>query len=241
MDRNKRSLKMRRRAAMSATGIEARIKALEDQIRITKGILEIERLQRVYGYYLEHWMADEIIELFSDDPDVALEWPEGVFLGKEGVRRYFKSMESRDPEFLHQLMPLSPVIDVAPDGKTAHGRWYSFGGIAMPQGGGIDQSFISGTYENEYVRENGKWKIKRIRWQLNFRAIPGKGWVKPERVAAMDPDSKFIGPTPDIPDNRFELQYPSGYIFSFHYKHPITGKSSSEEQRNKLVKRVKPE
>jgi SnoaL-like domain len=232
---------MRGRATMNSTGIEARIKALENQLRMALDILEIERLQRIYGYYLEHWMADEIIKLFSDGPDVALEWPEGVFQGKDSIRRYYKSMENTDPEFLHQLMPLSPVIDIAPDGKTAKGRWYSFGGIAMPQGGGVDQSFISGTYENEYVRENGKWKIKRIRWQLNFRARPGKGWVKPERVAAMDPDSKFIGPVPDIPDNRFEFQYPSGYIFPFHFKHPITGKSSSEEQRNKFVKRVKPE
>jgi hypothetical protein len=189
---------------------------------------EIKKLQRIYGYYLEHWMASEIIDLFSDGPDVGLEWPEGKYVGKEGVKRYFETMELNDPEFLHQLMQLSPVIEVDPDGKTARGRWYSFGGVS--------QSFISGTYENEYVKEEGKWKIKRIRWHLNFSARPGEGWVKPERVTAIKPNAEFQGPKPDIPDNRWELQYPSGHIFPFHFKHPVTGKKTTEEQRNASLK-----
>jgi len=150
-------------------------------------------------------------------------------------------MEQKDPEFMHQLMQLSPVVAIYPDGKTVKGRWYSFGGIAIPRGGGVRQSFVSGTYENEYVKENGTWKIKRIRWHLNYNAKPGEGWVKPERVAAIDPNAKFQGPQPDIPDTRFEHQYPSGYIFPFHYKHPITGKETSEGVRNVSLKGMKSE
>jgi hypothetical protein len=224
---------------MNAEEIEARIEALENQLRTVKDIQEIERLQRIYGYYLEHWMAKEIIDLFSDGPDVALEWPEGKHLGKEGVRKYFEAIEQNDPEFLHQLMQLSPVIDVDPDGKAARGRWYSFGGVAMPRGGGVSQSFISGTYENEYVKEDGRWKIKKIRWHLNFNARPAEGFVKPERVAAIDPNSQLKGRKPDIPDTRFEHQYPSGYIFPFHFNHPVTREKTTEEQRNKSVKGVK--
>ena len=224
---------------MKVEEMEARLKTLENQLRTLQDIQEIEKLQRVYGYYLEHWMASEIIDLFSDGPDVALEWPEGKYLGKKGVKRYFESMELKDPEFLHQLMQLSPVIDIDPDGQTARARWYSFGGVAVPRGGGVNQSFISGTYENEYVKEGGKWKIKRIRWHLNFSAKPGEGWVKPERVAAVDPNSEFQGPKPDIPDTRVDLQYPSGHIFPFHFKHPITGKKTTEEQRNASIKSTK--
>jgi hypothetical protein len=223
---------------MNAGEMEARIKVLENQLRTVQDILEIERLQRIYGFYLEHWMASEIIDLFSDGPDVALEWPEGKYIGKEGVKRYFSHMEQNDPEFLHQLMQLSPVIDVAADGKTALGRWYSYGGVSVPRGGGVGQTYISGTYENEYVREEGKWKIKRIRWHLNFSAKPGEGWVKPERVAAIAPNSKFDGPQPDVPDTRFENQYPSGHIFPFHFKHPVTGKKTSETKRNASMKKI---
>jgi hypothetical protein len=224
---------------MNSAEMESRIKYLEDQLRMVQDIHAIERLQRIYGFYLEHWMAREIIDLFADGDDVGLEWPEGKYLGKAGVERYFSHMEKPDPEFMHQLMQLSPVIDVSPDGKTAMGRWYSYGGVSVPHGGGCGQTFISGTYENEYVKENGAWKIKRIRWHLNFSAKPGEGWVKPERIAAIKPDSKFEGPQPDIPDTRMELQYPSGHTFPFHFKHPVTGKKTSEDKRNAIMKKLR--
>jgi hypothetical protein len=217
---------------MNAEEMEARIKSLESQLQTVRDIQEIEKLQRIYGYYLEHWMSGEIIDLFSDGPDVALEWPEGKHLGKEGVRRYFEGMDRNDPEFLHQLMQLSPVITVAPDGKTARGRFYSFGGVALPLGGGVTQSFTSGIYENEYVKEDGIWKIKKIRWHMNFNFQPGTGFVDPERVAAIDPNARLEAPKAPIPDNRWDLKYPSGHIFPFHFTHPVTGEKTSEGQRN---------
>jgi hypothetical protein len=210
------------------------LEELEKRLRTLEDIKEIENLQRKYGYYLEHWMAEEIIDLFADSPDAALEFPDGKYLGKKGVKRYFEDMEQRlgSPEFLHQLMQLCPVISIDPNGKTAHGRWYSFGGLALPLGGGVSQYFLSGTYENEYIKEGGKWKILRLRWYNNFEATPEKGWVAPERVAARDPNSVLQEPPPDAPSTRKGLNYPSGYIFPFHYKHPITGKKTTEEQRN---------
>jgi hypothetical protein len=223
---------------MKSGEMEARIKVLEDQLRNVRDIQEIERLQRIYGYYLEHWMAREIIDLFADGPEVGLEWPEGKYNGKAGVKRYFEHMEKPDPEFMHQLMQLSPVIDVDPDGINARGRWYSYGAVSVPRGGGVGQTMISGTYENQYVKEDGKWKIKRIRWHLNFSDKPGEGWVKPERIAAIKPGAKFEGPAPDVPDTRFADQYPSGFTFPFHFKHPVTGNKSTEDKRNTAMKKL---
>jgi hypothetical protein len=31
---------------------------------------------------------------------------------------------------------------------------------------------------------------------------------------------------------RFDPRFPSGYIFPFHYKHPITGRKTSEDDIN---------
>ena len=211
---------------MEVEEMEAKIKALEDQVRnlqTLQDIEEIKKLQKAYGYYLEHWMAEEIIDLFSDGTDVTLDLSAGTFLGKEGVKRYFRHMKEEDPEFLHQVMQLSGIVDVNPDGQKAKGRWYGFGAIAMPRGGGVRQSFMSGIYDMEYVKEDGKWKIKELRWNLIYSAPPGEGWVKPERVAAVDPNFKFDSPAPDAP-RTFIPQYPSGYITPFHYKHPVTGK-----------------
>ena len=210
------------------------LEELEKRLTVLEDTKEIEHLGRKYGYYLEHWMVDEILDLFSDSPNAGLEWPDGKHFGKKGVKKYFKGMEEMldTPEFLHQLMQLSPVVDIAPDGKTAKGRWYGFGGLAVPVGGGVDQFFFSGIYENDYVKEDGKWKIERIRWQPVYRAGLERGWAAPERVAARDPNSALQAPPPDVPDTRHTLIYPSGYIFPFHYKHPVTGKKTTEEKRN---------
>ena len=43
----------------------------------------------------------------------------------------------------------------------------------------------------------------------------------------------------DLPARGIDYAYPSGYILPFHFKHPITGKETSEGERNKRVKGVK--
>ena len=136
---------------------------------------------------------------------------------------------------MHQVMQLSGIVDVDPDGKTAKGRWYGWGAVAVPVGGGVTQSFMNGIYEMEYVKQDGKWKIKKLQFSRNYIIAPGEGWVKPERVAAVDRQNIRQQITPDLP-RTFEPGYPSGYIFPFHYNHPVTGKETTEGKRNSSLK-----
>ena len=219
--------------------MEARIKVLEEQVKSLQTLQEIEeikKLQRAYGYYLEYWMFQEIIDCFSDGPDVALEFhPGGTYLGKEGVIRHFEFYKVPNPEFLHKMMQLSPYIEIAEDGMTAKGRWFGYGPLAFPAGDYINQSVHSGTYENEYVKENGEWKIKVLRFYNSCVSAPAEGFIRKERVAPYDPDFRPDGPVPDIPEGPY-IGYPTGYIFPFHFKHPVTGKETSEGIRNASLK-----
>jgi hypothetical protein len=229
---------------MNVEAMEARIEALENQVkeqqiqlRTLQDIEEIKRLQRAYGFYLEHWMSQEVIDCFADGPDVVLEIWLGTFLGKEGVRRFFTTYLGQEkkvsPEFMHMVMQLSGIVDVSPDGQTAKGRWYAWGALALPMGGGVTQAWMAGVYGAEYVKQDGKWKIKILRFSRKFSVPPGQGWVKQERVDAIDfkPGQMRQPIIPDLP-RPFEPGYPSGYIFPFHFKHPVTGKESSEKARN---------
>jgi hypothetical protein len=212
--------------------LKKQIRELREQIGKFQDIEEIKKLQRSYAYYLEHWMSEEIIDCFSDGPDVALEWLEGTFLGKDGVRRYFSGLKQLDPAFLHQLMPVSGIIDIAPDGETALGRWYAFGALAIPMPKGAKQFFMCGTYENKYVKENGKWKIQRVKWNLNYEAYPGEGMLNQKFAAEEDTAYLSKLPEPDMPPSGINPRYPSGYIFPFHYNHPVTGKKTTENKLN---------
>jgi hypothetical protein len=220
--------------------LEAEIKSLKDQVRTLKDIEEIKTLQRAYGYYLEHWMFQEIIDCFADSPEAAFDsFPGSTYLGKEGVVRYFGHFKDPQPEFLHQLMQLQPVIEVDADGKRAKGRWYGYGPLAIPTDKGMTESIHSGTYENEYIKQDGKWKILKLRWKINYTTTPGGGFVSQERLAPPAPPDFSRMPKPDTQRKEVDARYPSGYIFPFHYKHPVTGKESTEGERNASVKGVK--
>jgi hypothetical protein len=227
---------------MKAEEMEARLKALETQVRTLQDSDDIKRLQRIYGYYVQHMMRDEIVDCFADHPDVAVHWLEGSWLGKEGVKRYFGVGSDRPeppPGFLHQVMQLSGVVDVKPGGERARGRWYAFGGISMPGGDGKFRcSFASGIYEIEYIKENGKWKILTIRWIITYTInLPEGSWIAPEAIG--ESIMNFKAPGPDIPANTADPRFLSGYIFPFHYKHPVTGKETSETAKNSKLKSVK--
>jgi hypothetical protein len=66
-----------------------------------------------------------------------------------------------------------------------------------------------------------------------------EGFVSPERVKAVKPGSDIKHPVPDIPGKGTRTVYPAGYIFPFHYPHPVTAKKTSENERNKLIKGAK--
>ena len=202
---------------MKLEELEQRLKILEDNIRTLQDIEEIKKLQRIYGYYLEHWQWEDIIDLFSDNTESVELADLGVFLGKEGVKKCFRR-EKVPPEYLHIMMQLSGVVDVDPGGKTAKGRWYGFGLEALPIEGVVRPTFSSGIYENEYVKEGWKWKFKKLHWFRIFLTPFEDGWVKTPVL-----DIRRHRPKPDRPPTT-DKPYPSGYIFPFHYKHPITGK-----------------
>lgn len=198
--------------------------AMESRLQTYEDIEEIKRLQRIYGFYLEHWMSQEIVDLFSDDPEISVELStSGVFKGKEGVKRYFFKTKPT-PDFLHQVLQVQPVIDITPDHKTAKGRWYGWGIMALPKEGGIWQGYNNGIYECEYVKESGRWKFKKIHWHRIFLAPYSEGWVKPEKVLKGDPMAASPAqPMPDLPTTTHN-PYPSGVVVPFHYQHPVTGK-----------------
>ena len=217
---------------MTVEELEERVKTLENQIRTLQDIEEIKKLQRAFGFYLEHWMAEDIIDLFADDPDTTLSVATGEFRGKGKIRLFCQRGKQGDevvkrekPEYLHQVMQLSGIVDVDPDGITAKGRWYGFGANALPAEGGFMPGWMNGVYENEYVKENGTWKFKNVRWCMTFNASYMDGWVDPARRVDRRPDAPYKssgGFSPDEPAEK--TLYPSGFICPFHYKHPVTGK-----------------
>jgi len=226
---------------MNAQEMENRIKELEKQVVKLKDIEDIQRLQRSYGYYIQHWMYEELSDLFADSPEAELNIMTGIFSGKESVKKYFYSLKSQseNPDFLHQLMQLSGIVDVMPDGQTAQGRWFALGAAALPHTEGVQAVSCNGIYTADYVKQDGVWKILKLTWNPLIMVTPTASWVKKEKAQFSNKliyaDQKAVPDKPRDTDPR----YPSGYIVPFHFAHPVTGKKSDVEKHNAALKHKK--
>ena len=212
--------------------LEDKNKKLEDKNQKLEDIEEIKKLQRIYGYYVERGHLDEVAELFSDSPDVTFGPSYWVNVGKENVRKHFSSKMifgvpqggTKPDDYLHITTPISGVIDVDEDGKTAKGRWYA---LMYLNNAGMGGGAIIGVgmYENEYIKEDGKWKILRLQFDDLFTSPYEDGWAKtPKAMDKFKKSANFVGHVADRPQSKS----PFGVQMPFHYKHPITGKEIKE-------------
>jgi hypothetical protein len=208
--------------------LKKQVKDREHQLQTIQDIEDIKRLQCAYGYYLEHWMGQEIIDCFSNSPEVSGTFVEGTYKGPEGIRKYFGRDREVRPEFHHMVMQVSPVITVAPDGKRAAGRWYGYGTILFRATTPLNPTYMHVIYEMEYIKEDGVWKILKLQLLMNYAYTQGG-------VPAASAPAQNIKLNPDV-WAEYETGYPSGYIYPFHFKHPVTGKETSEAKRNATLK-----
>jgi hypothetical protein len=201
---------------------------LKTRLQRMEDVEAIKKLHRAYCYYLEHWQEDEIIALWSHRPDITAELNEtGLYTGWEAVKKSFHfpihytgydGKKTAPPEFLHLIMPLAAIIDINPDGITAEGRWYSLFHGALYRGGKLRAMVGAGIWENGYIKEDGIWKFQKLFFNNIFSSPWEDGWVKtPYLPNPPNKDRPAPGP------NTHFATYPSGYIFPYHYKNPVTG------------------
>jgi hypothetical protein len=213
---------------MNLEELEAEVTRLED-------IHEIENLERIYGYYFDTRRMKEIVDLFSEDTESVEIESHGQFLGKEGVRKmYLQGAGGEDPSGQPSksrprfvgvgtvIIQIGGVITLSPNGKTAKGRWHTWLAETFPFGGVMGQYWLHGYYENEFVKENGKWLFKKLFWNTTFYTRFETGWM-------VQPIVGFLPmPNPDNPPTAF-YPYPSGYHFPYSFPHPITEEIDKSE------------
>jgi hypothetical protein len=222
-------------AAMVAA-LSARLAEVEHRAALLEDVNAIQRLHYTYGYWIDKCMYDRVVDLFAEDSETT--FLSGVYKGKEGARRlyctwfgeYFTGGKNAPLDgFLLDHYQMQPVVTVAADRNTAKGR---FRGLLL--GGPHDtcvkkdelpsQFFEAGVYENEYVREDGVWKIRRLDYVLSWQAEweKGPGHSVPHLAPAMVcyPENP-LGPDYILPKKR--TMWPQQHVVPLHYPHPVTG------------------
>jgi hypothetical protein len=207
---------------------------LERQVTRLEDIQAIEDLERIYGYYFDTRQMSKIVDLFSENAvSVEIE-SHGQFLGMEGVKRMYLGAVGgggRDrpapPERGRRMagggntiIQIGGVITLAEDGLTAKGRWQTWLAESFPFAGVMGQYWLHGYYENEFVKENGKWLFTRLFWNTTFYTRFETGWLVQPLVGFLPMPGSDNPPTAFFP-------YPSGYRFPYSFPHPVTGEEGT--------------
>lgn len=198
------------------TGLRAEITALREtvnqlqaQARQACDYTEICNLQAAYGYYIDKGRWDDAAALFAPDGTLELAG-RGVFVGRERVREYLHHLPPYGRGVLYNHMQLQPVIHVDSHAGKAKGRWRSF---MMVGALGAEARWGEATYENEYRRVEGKWRIALLHGYMNLYTEYDEGWHK-GGVALL---RSIEGLSPDRPSTMEYEAYPEPVIAPYHY------------------------
>jgi len=214
--------------------LQQQVSKLDQRLTSVEDELAIRRLQFTYGYYLDKCLYQEVVDLFAEDGQVT--FLKGVFKGKSSVERLyigrFRKIFTNDYNgpvfgFLLDHPQMQDIITVSADNQSAKGRFRSMmqAGLHMEAKGDTRQWWEGGVYENEYVKVDGKWRIKKLNYRCAFYASFENGWAytKPDFVPFYDEDTIFPK-TPWGPDeiDNTAVCWPEVDVVDFHYPHPIT-------------------
>jgi hypothetical protein len=188
----------------------------------------------------------QVVDLYADDPNTFVEFIGGRYRGKEGVRRLYIGrfaghfVNGRNGPvhgFLLDHAQMQDIIDITGDGTRAQGRFRALmsagthKSIQDTHPRGFVQWWEGGVYENEYIKENGVWKIWKLKYFPFWHADFARGWSNKEIGEFIPLDTKVYPESPLGPDEIVEqlMLWPDTRVVPFHYPHPVTGKQVKED------------
>jgi hypothetical protein len=163
-----------------ATTATAQLTRLAIDVTRAEDVRAIKKLQRAYGYYADRGLWDDLANLFTDD--AFADYPSGIFDGNASIRAMFiQNLGQGKPGLaegrIYNHTILQPVVDLAPDGATATGRWRVLG---MLGSFGRSAIWADSLYRFDYVKQNGRWKIKSLIAYAGSGGSYDEGWVPPK-------------------------------------------------------------
>ncbi len=142
-----------------------------------ESIRAVKNLQRTYAHYAQYGLWDEMGALFAADATYIFD--EESISGRDAITAYLTANEGGGqqglaPGAIHTQLIEHPVVNLSVDGESAKGRWYGFFLLSDSAG---NASIQGGVFENEYLREGGKWTISVHRFFPQYAGPYETGWT----------------------------------------------------------------
>jgi len=193
---------------------------LTHQVGVLQDQAEIERLQYAYGFFIDNRMFREMADLFADEGAWIEIGGRGRYYGKERIHQFLHEVLgdgrwglAKDEVINHVQQQLLITVDTDREHARARAR-AEVQGNSPP--GTPHLLLADGIYENEYVREAGKWKILGITVAMTFYAAVEreKVWFPSAPPSATLPPDAPSQPVVEALGRQFN---------PWHFRHPIKG------------------
>jgi len=163
------------RAAGAADSGVSPVDTLARDVERAEAVRAVKNVQYAYTHYAQFGLWTELGSLFTDDGETI--WGDETVKGSAAIAKHNMNTigggkPGLPPGVVNSLFVEVPLVNLSIDGTSAKARWY---GIFM-QGGGADARWESGTFQNEYVKDKGVWKISRLHFFPQFAGPYEMGW-----------------------------------------------------------------
>jgi hypothetical protein len=174
---------------------------------------QIENLQRIYGFYLDKGLWSEAATLLTSDAQLEIQG-KGIYKGSARILDYLRGVgpEGTVAGRLYDHMQLQPLTHVDSKSGTAKARWHVFAQLAKA---GEFAEWGTSTFENEYRKEGGVWKISRLHEYPSMVTPYESGWGK-----ASLPFSRYEPALPPDGASTPSSSYEKVFVPPYHYANP---------------------
>jgi len=163
------------RAVRAADSPASTLDALASNVERAEAIRAVKNLQYAYSQYAQFGLWADLGALFTEDGQAI--YGTDDIKGRAAIAQYHTTTFGGGKPGLPAGVVNGhfvdvPLVNLSVDGNSAKARWYGFSMI----GGGATARWDSGTFENEYVKDKGVWKISRLHYYPQFGGPVEKGW-----------------------------------------------------------------
>jgi hypothetical protein len=160
----------------------------------------VNAIQNLMGRFVFYRLANmkyRCTELFANgDPDLKIQGP-SIMVGPDAAIRAYGDPKTPSAPIageMHFHTLVSPIIEVAGDGKTARAQWMSPGAVSQVRGGAASANWVWSKEVADFKKmDNGEWKMWHQRIIGIFMTSYDKPWTEPNAMSGGQPGAGAPG------------------------------------------------
>ncbi len=163
-------------AVASVEELQAEIDLLRRDIQVLKDIEAIKQLKARYFRFIDCKLWDELADCFTEDAITTYSNDREHYEGRDAIMKFLRS--NLDTPVLTMHQGHHPEITITSE-TTAVGKWALEDYIITMKNKGIQ---CAAFYHDEYVKVDGRWKIKSTGYDLVYREMWDRNETKSLKI-----------------------------------------------------------